>query len=117
MGMSRPGWVSKTVCQKTVESRDTLKVQASCGMQGARIEIEGRKRGHYWTFNVVKDGARPGETISLVRCSTESQNTADHWLTVSPPHCLKAVLPLVYKHNDGQALRATCASSYSLTSL
>ena len=88
-------------------------------MQGARIETEGRKRGHYWTFNVVKDGARPGETISLVRCSTESQNTADHWLTVSPPHCLTAVLPLVYKHNDGQALLtgATCASSYSLTSL
>lgn len=50
-------------------------------LQGARIETEGRKRGHYWTFNVVKDGARPGETISLVRCSTESQNTADHWLT------------------------------------
>ena len=35
---------------------------------------------------MVRDGDRPGETISLVRCSTESQNIAENWLTVSFQH-------------------------------
>ena len=75
--------------------RKQTESQQRVGMQGARVETEGRKRGHYWTFNVVKDGYRPGETISLVRCSTESQNTADHWLTVSSRHLTTLSYPLL----------------------
>lgn len=55
---------------------------ACCHRQGARVEVEGRKRGQFWTFNVVQDDSR-GCTISLVRCSTESRNTFQKWLTVS----------------------------------
>ena len=53
-------------------------------MQGTRAEFEGRKRGGFWTFNVVKAGDRAGETISLVRCSKESRADVDKWLAVSP---------------------------------
>ncbi|KAL3140361.1 hypothetical protein ABBQ38_004622 [Trebouxia sp. C0009 RCD-2024] len=49
-------------------------------LQGARVEVEGRKRGQFWTFNVVQEDSR-GCTISLVRCSTESHNTFQKWLT------------------------------------
>ena len=47
------------------------------------MEIEGRKRGHFWTFNIVRDDDRVGVPISLVRCSTESHNVFEKWLTVN----------------------------------
>ena len=50
--------------------------------QGAWVQLEGRRRGHFWTFDVVRAG-RMGGTISLVRCSTTTYSTFEKWLTVS----------------------------------
>lgn len=63
-----------------------------CCSQGARVEKEGRKRGHFWTFNIVRDNSRNGCSLSLVRCSTESHNVFEKWLTVSL-HCNHCSIP------------------------
>ena len=74
--------VSACACLLTSFSMDGL-ICFHCCLQNVRVEIEGRKRGHFWTFNIVRDDDRVGVPISLVRCSTESHNVFEKWLTVS----------------------------------
>lgn len=54
-------------------------------MQGALVEIEGRKRAHYWTFTIVKHVGNT-EAITLVRCSHEDKSQYEKWLKVSRVH-------------------------------
>ena len=42
---------------------------------------EGRKKAHYWTFNLVRE-TRDRETVSMLRCSTEVRETYERWIQV-----------------------------------
>ena len=49
----------------------------SVGLQGCVVELEGKKRGRYWTFSVVDPSG-----LSLLRMSTESEKEAEKWVEV-----------------------------------
>ena len=45
------------------------------------MEVEGLKKGRFWTFGVVDRGG-----ISLLRMSTADEEAADLWVQASPAH-------------------------------
>ena len=50
-------------------------------LQGCIVWEEGRKKAHYWTFNLVRE-TRDRETVSMLRCSTEVRETYERWIQV-----------------------------------
>ena len=50
-------------------------------LQGCIVWEEGRKKAHYWTFNLVRE-TKEGETVSMLRCSTEVRETYERWIQV-----------------------------------
>ncbi len=50
-------------------------------VQGCTVWEEGRKKAHYWTFNLVRE-TKDGETVSMLRCSTEVRETYERWIQV-----------------------------------
>lgn len=49
-------------------------------LQGCVVEVEGRKRGKYWTFSVVDPSG-----LNLLRMSSENEREAGLWVEVLPP--------------------------------
>ena len=47
------------------------------------MEVEGLKKGRFWTFGVVDRGG-----ISLLRMSTADEEAADLWVQVGPAHAV-----------------------------
>lgn len=46
-------------------------------VQGCVVELEGKKRGKYWTFSIVDPSG-----LNLVRMSSENQAESEKWIKV-----------------------------------
>ena len=69
------------------------------------MEVEGLKKGRFWTFGVVDRGG-----ISLLRMSTADEQAADLWVQVRPAHA--AVLTPGVRSKECAQRRQLRAFSY-----
>ena len=79
--------IKPLACQLVAISKASLLLAAAVtlhhanNLQGCVVWEEGRKKAHYWTFNLVRE-TKDGEIVSMLRCSTEVRETFERWIQV-----------------------------------